>query len=603
MSRRSCVTTVSLLTAMLTGCGGGGDEPRLAQAQPMPAPPVAPAPPVVPVVPAPPPVAPEPAPVAPVPPPVVPVAPPVAFAVVSSLPADGEAAAPRSGKFVASVSVAPDPASISGNVQLLGPVGNAVPGAWSANGTELSFTPAAPALPGATTFTVNFGASLRDKDGQLLGAPATRSFTTAPQGWGAASQVAALPYFTSGATPAVTIDKSGNITAVWQHQVNRIVTAYASRMDRLTGAWSTPVVIHMADSMSGDIARLGVQADANGNVYAVWTNYASSGQAILMARFVAATSTWERAVPFNGLPAGMTAASAIFTVDGKGILTVVTRTDSPSTLYATRFDPAARTWGTPQEIEKPAADNYLFNEQVLADSLGNFTLGWVQRGSLHTGMNVARYSAATGKWSAPHTLDDNVTATPFALAANAAGGATLAWTHGMLINDIPYVAAARFDLASDTWRAPVHVSGSTDVYGAGRPAVALDAVGSATLVWAQGNNFYTARSDRLGATWSPAAHIGTAMPGIANFTLSADIAGNVMLLFSYQGEATAMRYGASDARWGAPVLIGKPTGATSAFANDLVGVVDASGDVSAVWLAQTYFGTEARNMVVVNRYR
>lgn len=566
---------LSITVAMLAGCGGGSGGSSAPAT-----PPVAAPPPVVPVAPA-----------------------PAAFAVLSTAPVDAATAAPRDSAYLATFSVAPDPASISvTSVQLLGPLGNVLPTKLALSGAELRLTPGLPALPGATRYTVNLAAGIKDKDGRALAASLSRSFTTAPQQWGTASQVAEMPYFTGGTTPAVAVDKAGNVTAAWLHQVQGIDTLFASRLDPRTGAWSAPAVVHASSDVFA-MGGIGVQGDAGGNAVVTWTSYANAGQTIMMARFVAATATWEKPLPFNGLPAGVAADHAIFATDGKGVLHAVFRSASPQALYGASFDSAAGTWSTAQQIEQPASDNYIFNEQVVADSTGNLTLGWVQRGSLHRGINVARYSAATGKWNAPQTIEGNFAAQPFALAADAAGGATLAWTHGGMIMDVPYIAASRFEPASGTWTAPVRLSSDADQFGAGYPVVVADAAGIATVVWRQWRGMFSARSGPSTAVWSAPVKIGTEEFGNEAFSIAADIAGNVTLLYVENGMPVALRYGASEAQWSAPVALGTPAGTTSVFANAPVSVIDASGNLTTVWLARVDAGNTSRYVVAANRFR
>jgi hypothetical protein len=575
MTHRALATTLFLAISFLSGCGGGGSSP----------PPLTdtPSPPLV------------------IPPIVTPPLP--EFAVVSSRPADTASDAPRGGGFAATFSVRPDPASINAaSVQLLGPQGNIVPGALSVNGNDVSFVPNVPELPGGTKYTVNFASAIRDTDGRLLNAPYSRSFTTVPQTWGTVSQqIAQMPYFASGVTPRVAIDKSGNVTAVWSCQVSGIETAFASRMDHRTGNWSVPVIIHTAKDIYSGI-RLTISADGNDNVYVFWSEYGSGQLSFQMIRYVAATSAWTQPVPINGLPQGLILDAAAVATDSKGIVTMVLRSIFPDGLYGTRFDPAAGTWTIPREIEKPAADKQILNLQLATDSAGNVTLGWVQRrGLLADEFNVARYSADTGNWSAPHTLDDNVTSV-FAMAADAMGGATVAWTHGKNIMDIPFISTARFDAGSAIWTTPVRLSDDSDILGAVAPAVVVDTAGIATVVWTQSRGIFGARSGRSTSTWSAAKHIAGATLDNQVSTITADTAGNVVLLYVENSSPMAVQYSSTLAQWTAPVALGQPDGGTNVFANAPVSVIDSAGNVTVVWLAQISVAGAPRYIVAANRF-
>jgi hypothetical protein len=566
----------STLIAALAGCGGGSGSPST----PTPSP-VAPTPPAV---------------VAPPPPPA-----PSAFTIVSGTPADAAVSAPRDQGYLATFSAAPDPASITAEtVQLKGPLGNVLPATLSVNGAELRLNPV-PALPGGTRYTVTFASAIKDKDARPLEVPVSRSFTTAAQQWSAASQITESPSLTSGDTPRVAIDKLGNVTAVWRHQTSGITKLLASRFDPRSGNWSAPAVIHADDNVFA-IGGFNVQADGNGNAYVLATTYSNvTQQSIMLARFSAATSTWAPVLPFSGLP-GMVAENAVFAADGKGVLTVVFRAGYPSALFGARFDPATSSWSAPQEIEQRVADTNIFNEQIVADSAGNVTLAWVQRGGLHPGMNVARYSAQTGKWSAPHTIETNFASQPFALAADVAGGAAIAWTHGGGMMDVPYIAAARFDAASATWSMPARVSAEGDSLGAGMPAIVTDAAGITTVAWRQSGAMYSARLGGPTPTWSVPERVGTVDPGTGALSLMADVAGNVALLYVESKVPKAMRYEASEAKWSAPAALGSPAGTTPVFANDPVSVMDASGNLTTVWLASLDVAGMARLVVAASRF-
>lgn len=586
MGRPCYATTLSFAVALLTGCGGGGGDAPLAPA------PVAPAPP--------PPVTPPPPP-PPVTPPLPP--PPPAFAVVSSQPADGESGVSRSGKYAATFNAAPDPATVSASsAQLLGPLGNALPGmAWAA-GTELTLAPAVAALPGGTRFTMSFASSIRDKDGRLLSAPTTRTFTTAAQTWGVAGQVATMPYFTGGIAPSVAVDKAGNVTAAWDHQVNGLETGFVSRMDARTGNWSAPVVFDAADDVFGSVGGMRLYSDANAHTYLVWSVSRGTGLTRRMARFMPETGTWERITPFAGAPAGTAEQARAFAVDGMGRLTVVAESAARG-LVGTRFDPVSATWSPTQAITEADEARNMMNLQLAVDAAGNATLAWADRGSVDPGMKVARFSVQTGAWGAPLKLDDNVTHFPFALSADSHGGATLAWKHGGMIMDVPYIAAARYDPVAGKWSEAIRLSAEIDTLGASNPSVVADDAGIATVVWTQSRGIYGARSGRQAATWSPATRIGTVVPDNTTHSLSADMAGNVMLLTVEEGKPIAIQYAATQAQWSAPAAIGKPEGAETVFANDVIGVIDLSGNLTAVWQAWVTVGGVPRYIVAANRYR
>lgn len=577
MAQRALAVTLILALSFLAGCGGGGSSTS----------PDAPPPP-------------------PPPPPVI-TPPQPAFAVLSGTPADAATEVPRGSGLAATLSVAPDPVSIhASSVSLLGPQGNPVPGTLSVSGNEIRLQPAM-ALPGGTQYTLNFATGIKDMAGRPLSAAVSRSFTTAAQTWGATSrQLAEMPHFTGGVVPTVAVDKAGDVTVVWQHNVSGIATVFAARMDHRTGNWSAPVSIHSAANMFGGMGPLSMVADGSGNVYVLWFDAADPQQSVWMARYVAAASAWLAPVAIKGLPGGTSFNALLPVVDAKGILTVVLRSYVWDGLYSMRYDVASGAWSVPREILPPSADNFVHNLDLAVDGVGNLFLGWVQRGNVgdaSNGLNVVRYSADTGNWSAPHVLDDNLISEPYALVADAQGGATIAWTHGSGIMDTPAIHAARFDASAMAWGLPVVLSITADGLGANSPAVAIDASGIATVVWAQQRGIYGVRSSRTSAAWTVAQRLGTAIPGNARFAITADIAGNVALLYEQDGAILAMPYSATQAQWMTPTAIASPDGGQNVFANAPIAVRDASSNVTVVWLAQISVGGIPRYIVASNSLR
>ena len=84
--------------------------------------------------------------------------------------------------------------------------------------------------------------------------------------------------------------------------------------------------------------------------------------------------------------------------------------------------------------------------------------------------------------------------------------------------------------------------------------------------------------------------------------MMADVAGNVALLYVESKVPKAMRYEASEAKWSAPAALGSPAGTTPVFANDPVSVMDASGNLTTVWLASLDVAGMARLVVAASRF-
>lgn len=85
--------------------------------------------------------------------------------------------------------------------------------------------------------------------------------------------------------------------------------------------------------------------------------------------------------------------------------------------------------------------------------------------------------------------------------------------------------------------------------------------------------------------------------------MTADIAGNVTLLYVQDGVTMAMPYSATRTQSMTPTAIGTPEGGQNVFANAPLAVMDASGNVTAVWFAQICVGGVPRYIVSGNSFR
>lgn len=85
--------------------------------------------------------------------------------------------------------------------------------------------------------------------------------------------------------------------------------------------------------------------------------------------------------------------------------------------------------------------------------------------------------------------------------------------------------------------------------------------------------------------------------------MTADIAGNVTLLYVQDGVTMAMPYSATRTQSMTPTAIGTPEGGQNVFANAPLAVMDASGNVTAVWFAQISVGGVPRHIVSGNSFR
>jgi hypothetical protein len=399
--------------------------------------------------------------------------------------------------------------------------------------------------------------------------------------------------------PAIAVDKDGNVTAVWTHDLNTIKTSYASRMNRNAGSWSTPVPIRTIGEMGGGMSDMTLLAAPGGDVYAVWTEHATR-EDILMARYVAATARWESAVRFSALPESLATRAIGVAIDGKGVITLVSEATEGKALSAARFNTADGSWSTPVEIAGPVADIGTVDARLRADSAGNVVFGWIRRDSLNFALRVIRYSAQNAGWSAPRLLDDDVAPSPHALALGANGDALAAWVRATRLPAPGAVLVSRSKTDTDTWTVPVRVSGENNC---AAPMAVLDAAGTATIIWYESVGWNSRRARGVEGEWTPVSRIAEGGDLSEGRALQADIAGNLTLQYVVAGNPMWMRYSATTSLWWSPNLVGRARSAEYRFTNGPSSVIDAAGNITSVWYEE-YRDLEGRHFVVAgNRFQ
>jgi hypothetical protein len=227
------------------------------------------------------------------------------------------------------------------------------------------------------------------------------------------------------AFPQVAADANGNVTAVWARAGDSGVTIQSARFSE--GYWAAPVEISVPGK---DARRPNVATDSNGNVTVVWE--LASGT-IQSARFSAGAWT----VPVNLSDAGTLAAKAQLVVDGSDNVTAVwgAKVGTDLIIQSARFDKEGwssavdigvagkvQTWG---ERGFPAA-------KVASDRAGTATVVWERVDDRGVSVQSARY--ASGSWGGVTQLAEAGTASAFPqVVADDAGNVTAVWLNSGIV--------------------------------------------------------------------------------------------------------------------------------------------------------------------------
>jgi hypothetical protein len=188
---------------------------------------------------------------------------------------------------------------------------------------------------------------------------------------------------------------------------------WASR--NVGAGWSVPVQI---SAISANLISLQIAADANGNAIAVWQDALSGRQALFASRLDAISGVWSSAQVLND--STHNAFLPEIAVDGTGSMLVVwfEATDAAQAIgvidigvVANRFLAATTTWGGPKNVQPPG-DPAGQEPNVAVDAVGNAIAVWLQPAP----GNTIQYEL----WSAVFTVSGSTWGAPLKLMTDAA---------------------------------------------------------------------------------------------------------------------------------------------------------------------------------------
>jgi len=228
------------------------------------------------------------------------------------------------------------------------------------------------------------------------------------------------------------------------------------------------------------------------------------------------------------------------------------------------FDVAAPSWTTSARV---ATSSYTAAAPVVAfDQTGHAFGVWQQDtdGAGTWNIQAARFDLASRTWSAPVALHAVPRAQAVAsIATDPAGDAIATWSENVG-NFLGNIYAARFDAHQGAWSAAIPIQ--TVSSGTGQvPQVVMDASGNGLAVWQQYSadslslGVYAARFDAPTSAWQPATQLDPGH-GATSPQVAFDAAGNAVAAW-VQGngaglaQIVAARWSVSSGTWSAPQLL------------------------------------------------
>jgi hypothetical protein len=173
--------------------------------------------------------------------------------------------------------------------------------------------------------------------------------------------------------PQLTVDGSANVTAVWARDngSNPIIQASTSTNGGVT--WSTPVNVSAGGQ---DAFYPQVTVDGSGNLTAVWYRPDGFNFIVQASTSTDGGATWSTPVDLSA--AGASARDPQVTVDGSGNLTAVwEREDGLDIIVqAARSTDGGVTWSTPVDLS--AAGQNASDPQLTVDGSANVTAVWAR---------------------------------------------------------------------------------------------------------------------------------------------------------------------------------------------------------------------------------
>ena len=318
--------------------------------------------------------------------------------------------------------------------------------------------------------------------------------------------------------------------------------------------WQPPSDLSVPSPAVGDAA---VTVDERGNATAVWQRSDGSNLIIQAATRSALTGRWTP--PTDVSEPGQDAMSPRVVSDAAGNTTAVWRRSNGTNTIAQVSTRAASTglWSPPTALSNPSGPAVA--PDVAVDRAGNVTVVWWQ-----SRLWAATRLAATGVWSAPVELAPAFpVALDYRVVTGRNGATVVAWSNGDRV--IHAVVRASVDAR---WSAAAAVTSAGQI--ADDPSIAVDAQGTATLVWRRGGlDSVIQTSTRPVATEVWGAPITLSAPddvvasGSSPPQIASDPLGNVTAIWARSdnvvlaGIQAATRSAATGA-WSAPVELSTP---------------------------------------------
>ncbi|MBL7662994.1 PKD domain-containing protein, partial [bacterium] len=203
------------------------------------------------------------------------------------------------------------------------------------------------------------------------------------------------------ATPALTVDSSGNAIALWRGLDTNDAIRAARRL-KSSNSWSTPVTI---SNTTRDASIPKVAANSSGTAYAVWVE-TDTLSSVYFAKYIAETETWTPGVQISGVGVSASFPEIAVSPSGKVAAAWAQVDGTAIKLFASVYGDGS--WSTPVAIDTLTISGF-YNFSMGIDDEGNATLAWTNGDLSVFDIFVSTYKVSDSAWSSRQNLSSPTT--------------------------------------------------------------------------------------------------------------------------------------------------------------------------------------------------
>lgn len=337
----------------------------------------------------------------------------------------------------------------------------------------------------------------------------------------------------SASNSKVAMDSAGNAIFIWDEG---FPTQIMSRTLSSTGVWSPPIGTppHLvAHSKNAQISPQ-VVTDSAGHALAIWMEFSKGNYRIHSAKKPLGMPWSDLGEISSGLKsANLTTAKAI-AINGSGSAIAVWEEsdDNSVEIHGAQF--VKGEWRSPLVIAAQKGKSAQFPSAGI-DSYGNAVIVWnqdqtIQSKTLINGsLSSTTLIASDPKYPSMHPD----------IGVDSMGNAVVIFERSNTMHK--FIASSTFSFKSNTWTAPIDISGPSDtgVAAAGYPVLSLNSIGDGVAIWKEhtGDHMIIQGAGYSLGTWSfiktlssPTNNAGASTPAY-DISVAVNQAGNIMAVW------------------------------------------------------------------------